>query len=58
MHCPYCSVEYSFGESCHCQPMPPAESAPNGKPKVNGPWGETVAAWSLAPDTGQTSRAR
>ncbi len=63
MQCPYCSVEYSLGESCHCHPMPPAEKSSNGKLKVNGPWGETVEGWSLPPEAGQRplappSRAR
>ncbi len=53
MQCPYCSVEYSFGESCFCQPMLWPKTAAMGTPKVNGPWGETVAAWSLPPDTGE-----
>ena len=63
MLCPYCGVDYSFEESCFCQPMLPAEKAPTTTPKVKGPWGETAAVWSLEPGrneraSNQTSRAR
>ncbi len=56
MQCPYCRAEYSLGESCHCHPTLSIGEAPSPAPKVKGPWGETVAAWSLPPDTGESRR--
>ncbi len=49
MHCPYCRANYSLEESCFCLPRIP-ESKVDLSAKVNGPWGETVAAWSMKPD--------
>jgi hypothetical protein len=46
MHCVYCGVDYNLEDGCWC--LPPAESNAISRPdRVDVPWGEAAAAWSM-----------
>ena len=53
MYCSYCGVHYGLKQGCLC--LPPFDGAETDAcvVRVNGPWGEAIAEWSVVTGTGE-----
>ena len=46
MHCVYCGVDYNLEEGCWCLPVAASKMISSSE-RVNVPWGEAAAEWSV-----------